>query len=145
MTLWRGTEVSLQIHAVGSPLLTVTLIDLGAMGKFIDIDCVQSNNLHTQSLPQGIPIYNVDRTLIIQYKGHLERVTFHITSISWMTIILSQTWLMDHNPEINWCTGEVTMTHCSSLCRPKTTPKLSDWLSLGSAETQECPPKTKSC
>ena len=64
------------------------------MGKFIDIDYVQWSNLHTQCLPQAIPIYNVDRTLneagyitevvdlIIQYKSHLERATFHITGIS---------------------------------------------------------------
>ena len=53
MTLQRGTEIPLQIHAVGSnsPLLIVTLIDSRATGKFIDIDYVQSNNLHTQHLP----------------------------------------------------------------------------------------------
>jgi len=63
-TLWRGNEILLQIHAVGSnaPLLIVTLINLGATGKFIDIDYVQLKNLHTQCLPQAIPIYNVDRT-----------------------------------------------------------------------------------
>src|SRR5882724_5170839 len=60
MTLQRGTEIPLQIHAVGSnfPLLIVALIDSGAMGKFIDIDYVWSNNLHTQCLPQAIPVYN---------------------------------------------------------------------------------------
>src|SRR5882724_4552973 len=42
-TLWRGTEIPLQIPAVGSNslLLIVNLIDSGAMGKFIDIDHVQ--------------------------------------------------------------------------------------------------------
>src|SRR5882724_1736533 len=86
MTLQRGTKIPLQIHAVGSnsPLLIVTLIDSRATGKFIDIDYVQSNNLHTQHLPWAIPIYNIDRTLneagyitevvdlIFQYKGHSE-------------------------------------------------------------------------
>jgi len=53
MTLWRGMEISLQIHAVGrnSPQLIVALINSGAMGKFIAIDYVQLNNLHTQCLP----------------------------------------------------------------------------------------------
>ena len=94
------------------------------MGKFIDIDYVRLNNLHTQHLPQAIPIYNVDGTLnesgyitevvdlIIQYKGHSERATFHITGISQTTIILGHMWLMEHNPEIDWHTGEVTMTCC---------------------------------
>jgi len=115
MTLWRRTEIPLQIHAVGSnsPLLIVAFIDSEAMGKFIDIDYVQSNNLHTQCLPRAIPIYNIDGTLneagyitevvdlIVQYKGHSERATFHVTGISWMTIILSHTWLMEHNPNID--------------------------------------------
>ena len=84
--LWRGTEIPLQIHAVGSNtlLLLVTPINLGAMGKFNEIDYVQLNNLCTQCLPQAIPIYNVDGTLNevgyitevmdlrVQYKSHLE-------------------------------------------------------------------------
>jgi len=52
--------------------------------------------------------------LIIQNKGHLERATFHITGIGQMTIILGYMWLMEHNPEIDWHTREVTMTHCPS-------------------------------
>jgi len=64
MTLQRGTEIPLQIHAVGSNalLLVVTLIKSGATGKFIDIDYVWLNNLWTQHLPQAIPIYNIDGT-----------------------------------------------------------------------------------
>ena len=86
MTLQRGTEIPLQIHAVGhnSPLMILTLINSGATGKLIDIDYVWSNNLHTQRLLQIIPICNVDGTLneagyisevmdlIVQYKGHSE-------------------------------------------------------------------------
>src|SRR5882724_2335907 len=64
-TLWRGTELPLQIHAVGSnsPLLIVALINSGATGRFIDIDYVWSNNLCTQCLPQAIPVYKIDGTL----------------------------------------------------------------------------------
>ena len=85
-TLWRGTELPLQIQTVGSntPMLISTLIDSGATGQFIDIDYVQSKNICTQCLPQAIPVYNVDRTLnkagyitevvdlIAQYGDHLE-------------------------------------------------------------------------
>jgi len=58
-TLWRGTELPLHIHTIGSntPLLINALIDLGATGKFINIDYVRSKNLHTQCLPQAIPVY----------------------------------------------------------------------------------------
>src|SRR5882672_2828180 len=64
-TLRRGTELPLRIHTIGSntPLLINALIDSGATGQFIDIDYVRSKNLHTQRLPQAIPVYNVDGTL----------------------------------------------------------------------------------
>jgi len=48
------------------------LIDSGAMGLFIDIDYVQSNNLKTQHLPRVIPVYNVDRTP--NEAGHITEV-----------------------------------------------------------------------
>ena len=119
MTLWGGTEIPLQIHAIGSnsPLLIVTPINLGDTGKFINIDYVWSNNLCTHCLPRATPIYNVDKTLneasyitevvdlIVQYKGHSEQATFHATGISQTTVILGHTWLMEHNPKINWCTS----------------------------------------
>jgi len=34
-------------------------------------------------------------------------VTFHIMGISRTTIILGHMWLMEHNPKIDWCTGEI--------------------------------------
>src|SRR5882724_10512104 len=85
-TLWRGTELPLQIHTIGSntPLLMNALIDSGATGKFIDINYVRSKNFHTQRLPRAIPVYNVDGTLndagyitevvdlIVQYGDHSE-------------------------------------------------------------------------
>src|SRR5882672_100889 len=51
--LQRGMELPLHIHTIGSntPLLINTLIDLGAMGIFINVDYVLSRNLHTQHLP----------------------------------------------------------------------------------------------
>src|SRR5882724_2319446 len=52
-TLWRGTELPLCIHTIGSntPLLINTLINLGATSKFINVNYVRSKNFHTQRLP----------------------------------------------------------------------------------------------
>src|SRR5882724_7977249 len=85
-TLWRGTELPLHIHTIGSNtlLLINALIDSGATSKFIDVDYVRSKNLHTQCLPRTIPVYNVDGTLndagyitkvvdlMVQYGDHSE-------------------------------------------------------------------------
>src|SRR5882724_885299 len=108
------------------------LIDSGATGMFIDIGFVRSKNIQTHRLPRAILVYNVDGTpneaghitevvdLSVQYKDHSEWVTFHITGIGRITIILGHTWLMEHNPEIDWRTGEISMMRCPTSCRLKT-------------------------
>src|SRR5882672_6225054 len=65
-TLRRGMELPLLIHTIGSntPLLINALINSGATGQFIDVDYIISKNLCTQCLPQAIPVYNVDGTII---------------------------------------------------------------------------------
>jgi len=95
---------------------------LGATIQFINIEYAWSRNLQTQHLPRAIPVYNVDGTpnktgyimevvdLIFKYKDHSESFSFHITSIGWTTIILGHGWLMSHNPDIDWSTGEDIMT-----------------------------------
>jgi len=112
-------------------MLVEDFIDLGTTGMFIDIENVQSKNIWTWCLPRVIPVYNVDGTpneaghitevvdLIVQYKDHSEQATFHITSIGWMSIILGNSWLMEHNPEIDWCTWDICMTRCLASCRSK--------------------------
>ncbi len=37
-------------------------------------------------------------------------------SVGQDAIILGHTWLAEHNPDINWHTGEVKMTHCPEYC-----------------------------
>ena len=70
---------------------------------------------------------------MVQYKDHSEWATFHITSISQTMIILGHMWLMEHNPEIDWCMGDITMTRCLASCRLKTTDER-DWLNCVSAD-----------
>jgi len=35
-----------------------------------------------------------------------------------MIVILGHMWLMEHIPELDWCTGDIHMTRCPSSCRP---------------------------
>ena len=55
--------------------------------------------------------------LIVQYKGHKSQSKFYISSVSHKAIILGHTWLVEHNPNINWCTGEVKLTCCPDYCK----------------------------
>src|SRR5882672_1475034 len=147
-TLHRGMELPLRIHTIGSntPLLINALIDSGATGRFIDIDYVKSKNLCTQRLPRAIPVYNVDGTLndagyitevidlMVHHGDHSERATFHVMGIGRTTIILRHTWLVEHNPDIDWSTRNVSMTRCPAACGSNTTVDHTNRPKFGSAD-----------
>jgi hypothetical protein len=104
------------------------LVDSGATSLFIDREYMRSNQIPTWKLSQVLPIYNVDGSpnqdgaisevadLLLWYTGHLERALFCITGLGKQNLILEHTWLKDHNPEVDWRTGKVEMSHCSPRC-----------------------------
>jgi hypothetical protein len=104
------------------------LVDCGATGLFIDQEYVKSNRLPTKKLSRVVPVFNVDGTpneagcitevveLIVRYETHSERALFAVTGLGRQNLILRITWLKEHNPEIDWRTGKVEMTHCLPRC-----------------------------
>jgi len=70
------------------------------------------------------PVYNVDRTLneagsitevvdlILRYWNHSEQTLFSVTGLGKQKLIPGHSWLLKHNPEIDWMTGEVKMSRC---------------------------------
>ena len=77
--------------------------------------------ISTQSILCPIPVYNIDSSpneasqisevvdVVLYYKTHSERTLLTVSSLRRQSMILSYTWLKDHNPEVNWQTGEVQM------------------------------------
>ena len=57
---------------------------------------------------------NVKHTidLALEIQGHRERVTFTVTCLSSVKMILGHSWLKQHNPCINWRKGKLTLTQC---------------------------------
>jgi len=100
------------------------LLDFRATGNFIDRDFVQTKGINTWSISCPIPVYNVDGSpnkagqiskvvdVILRYKTHSERMLFAVSSLRRQNMILSYTWLKDHNLKVNWQTGEVQMNRC---------------------------------
>ena len=82
-----------------------------------------------------VPIRNVDGTpneagevwevvdLILHYEDHTEWALFAVTSLSKQDVILGYTWLKEHNPEVDWSTGQVKMSQCKSQCHTCTADK----------------------
>jgi len=97
------------------------LLDSGATGNFIDRDFVRTKGINTRSFSCPIPVYNVDGSpneagqisevvdIVLRYKTHAERMLLAVSSLGKQNMILSYTWLKDHNLEVNWQTGEVQM------------------------------------
>jgi predicted aspartyl protease len=107
---------------------TQALIDCGATGCFIDIEWAKLNNIPTRPLTKPIPVYNVDGTandagaitdiadIILRYENHSERTQLAVTQLGKQSLILGYNWLHNHNPEINWQTKDVKMSHCPLQC-----------------------------
>jgi hypothetical protein len=107
---------------------TQALIDCGAMGCFVDIEWAKLNNIPTCPLTKLIPVYNVNGTandasaitdiadVILCYEHHSECTQLAITHLGKQSLILGYNWLQNHNPEINWQTKDVKMSHCPLQC-----------------------------
>ena len=54
--------------------------------------------------------------LVLWFKDHSEHVPFAVTNLSKQDLILGFPWLCEHNPEVDWKTGEVKMSHRSQHC-----------------------------
>jgi hypothetical protein len=104
------------------------LVDCGATRDFIDSEYVISRNLPVRRLSQPIPVLNMDGSpnqaggitsmvdMVVDYKGHSERIQLAVTRLGKQHVILGYSWLQKHNPEINWETKEVRMTRCLTGC-----------------------------
>jgi len=118
-----GTTNTSEVHSIKA------LLDSGATGNFIDKDFVHMKGISTRSISRPIPVFNVDSSpneagqisevvdVVLRYKTHSERTLLAVSNLGKQDMILSYTWLKDHNPEVNWQTGEVQMNRCPSRCK----------------------------
>jgi len=104
------------------------LLDNGATGMFMDRKMAARHGFKLQKLERPLVVRNVDGTnnsggaimhqveCNVFYKGHMERMQMNVCDLGKTEMILGMPWLVAHNPEINWETGEVKMTRCPPLC-----------------------------
>jgi Retroviral aspartyl protease len=121
-------NVSLQTTDTGEVLMTTALLDSGATNQFIHSDFMERYHLTTKLLSQPIPIFNVYGSpnkagsiakvikVVLWYHNHSEKTTFAVTGLRKQDIILGLTWLNEHNPEVEWRSEEVMMSHCPNHC-----------------------------
>jgi len=117
-----GTTDTSEVYSVKA------LLDSGATGNFIDKDSVCMKGISTRSISCPILVFNMDSSsnearqisevvdVILHYKIHSERMLLAVSNLGKQSMILSYTWLKDHNPEVNWQTREVQMNRCPPRC-----------------------------
>ena len=54
--------------------------------------------------------------LVLRFKDHSERALFAVSNLGRQNLILGFTWLREHNPEVDWRTGDVKMSRCPQHC-----------------------------
>jgi len=117
-----STTDTSEVHSVKA------LLDSGAMGNFIDRDFIWMKGINTRSISRPILVYNMDGSpneagqisevvdVVLRYKTYSERMLLAVSSLRKQNMILGYTWLKDHNPEVNWQTGEIQMNRYPSRC-----------------------------
>ena len=93
-------------------------LDSGAGGKFIDQNYARNSGFEIQTLKEPLKVFNVDGTenkrgtiksfvdLDLTIFGRRRNTRLLVTGLGKQKIILGFPWLNEHNPEINWKTGE---------------------------------------
>ncbi len=114
--------VELQTTTSLQSVSTSALLDSGATGMFINCAFVQKHKLETCSLPNPVPVHNVNGTLnenrsimeevevILQYGQQTEKACLTVANLGWQTVIIGHSWLTHHNPEVDWACQSVTMS-----------------------------------
>jgi len=109
-------------------IMVEALLDSGATGLVISSEFARKQGFKLKRLERPIQVRNVDGLfnkegpieymveINIYYQGHRERTEINVIGGQKWTVIVGMPWLVYHNPEIDWRTGEVKMMRCPEEC-----------------------------
>ena len=124
-------EVWIPVRVRG-PVNTIeveALLDSGATGCFVDKSWALDRCLQLSKLVKPVPVLNVDSTrnqegdithyilLTVGVGKHAEKLWCAVTCLGKVPLILGHNWLKKHNPDIDWTTGDVKLSHCPPECK----------------------------
>ena len=104
------------------------MIDSGATGNFMTAKVATENGFRTLQKGDPYSLFTVDgkpitgghsivrqetSRLRMYIEGHEEVISFDLIPLGSHKVILGMPWLKDHNPEINWITGQVNFGRCN--------------------------------
>jgi len=104
------------------------LLDSRTTGLVMSSEFVKKQGFKLKKLKRPMNVRNMDVSLNkeepienmvevnIYYQGHRERTEIDVIGGQKWKVILGMPWLVCHNPEIDWRTGEMKMTRCPEEC-----------------------------
>ena len=102
------------------------LVDSGCTHIGIDEQLVKKKRIQTKAIDFSFEVFNVDGTknrevtkvvpLEIEINGHKEKLEVVVTDLDGTDMFLGHTWLVKHNPEVNWKNSTIKFTRSSGNC-----------------------------
>ena len=129
-------KLPVTLWVYGKRTQTEALVDSGATANFIDKSFVERNHLVTNRLATPHPVKNVDGTpnadgpirefirAYMEIGSHKTENYFYVTNLGDKDMILGYKYLYEHNPTINWRTGEWEFSRCPDSCNAYRTRKI---------------------
>jgi len=109
-------------------IMIEALLDSGATGLIISLKFAKKQGFKLKKLERPMNVRNIDGSLNkkrliehmvevnIYYQGHRKRTEIDVIGGQKWMVILGIPWLVCHNLEIDWRTGEVKMMRCPEEC-----------------------------
>lgn len=109
---------TVQVHLPNKKLSHLAFIDSGADTEFIDTQLAKDRGLQLRPLQPPAQVKALDNHIIhswshrtepvrISIDNHHESVCFHIIHSPQLPLVLGASWLLRHNPHIDWRSGQI--------------------------------------
>jgi len=124
--LLREVTVNIRLKRVDiqEGIIVEALLDSSATGLVMSSEFTRKQGFKLKKIEKPIYVRNIDGSfnkegpiehtveVNIYYQGHRERTEIDVIGGQKWSVILEMLWLVHHNPEIDWKTGEVKITRC---------------------------------
>ena len=124
ITMEHEVQIPVRVQGLVNTIEVEALLDSGATGCFVDKSWALDRCLWLSKLMKPVPVLNVDGTryqegdithyvlLTIGVGKHAEKLWCAVTCLGKVPLILGHDWLKKHNPNIDWTTGDIKLSHC---------------------------------
>ena len=129
VTMEHKVRILVRVRGPVNTIEVEALLHSGATGCFIDKSWALDRCLRLSKLMKPVPVLNVNGTrnqegdithyvlLTVGVGKHAEKLWCAVTCLGKVPLILGHDWLKKHNPDIDWTTGDVKLSHCPPKCK----------------------------